>query len=504
MQNLSATLPNLTYGRHPGVVDLLKEAVFWIDAEHAQEGEQTAKNLGSGGSVLDARYGSGAGVDTNDPLFLPHSGENYAYFPGVAGNYLSSPDSVPLSITGDLFVYTEVQLDDWSPSTGSNLISKWTASGNQRSWRLQVGSTGFLTLTISTTGADAIASISTVSLNTVLSDGDRKYVGATFDSDNGAGEKSIRFWISEDAITWEELGVAVVSAGAATIFDSTAVIEIGSINLGTAELTSGKIYKSVINSGIGASGIPGGTTVFEFNADTDISTGQETSFVCTSGQTVTVNRATSGRKTCLVTRPVWLFGTDDYLEVADNALLDFPADQDFTVLAILRMWHAPASTRSIIAKGIYGAASHSYSIASLPTQIQTFYAPASPAYFYSQALNPSYTGEIFVASLGRSIASPFSYRNKTSIGTAASGGVLSGAVENVNVLRIGRDSSVGDFCDMEFLSALIFRRSLSADEIAAIVDYYQRMSAPIEGALVDHNGNFITDHDGNYIYDPNY
>ena len=52
-----------------------------------------------------------------------------------------------------------------------------------------------------------------------------------------------------------------------------------------------------------------------------LKTGAETSFTALTGQTVTITRSTSGRKTAIVTQPCWLFGTDDYMEV-NNRWID--------------------------------------------------------------------------------------------------------------------------------------------------------------------------------------
>jgi hypothetical protein len=117
-----------------------------------------------------------------------------------------------------------------------------------------------------------------------------------------------------------------------------------------------------------------------------ITTGAATSFTAVTGQTVTINRSTSGRKTVAVTQPTWLFGTDDYMEVnnrymahstsaenyvylsgatsnymsvADSPPLDITGDIDIQVKVALDDW-TPSVAQMLLSKWNVGGINRSY------------------------------------------------------------------------------------------------------------------------------------------------
>ena len=104
--------------------NLLKTAVWWIDAAHPSASSQAITNLGWGGSTLNAQAGSGSGVDSNDPKYLSWEGENYVYLPGVAGNLMTVPDEASLDITGDIDLRVNLAMDDWTPASSSALLDQ--------------------------------------------------------------------------------------------------------------------------------------------------------------------------------------------------------------------------------------------------------------------------------------------------------------------------------------------------------------------------------------------
>ncbi|MCP4960920.1 MAG: hypothetical protein GY925_16845, partial [Actinomycetia bacterium] len=93
---------------------------------------------------------------------------------------------------------------------------------------------------------------------------------------------------------------------------------IGTNNSGTAPL-QGIIQRVIVRSTIG------GAAILDVNLPVDIDTSSDpdagqTSFTCTTGQTVTVNRATSGLVTAIVTRPVALLdGIATYVQLPADA-----------------------------------------------------------------------------------------------------------------------------------------------------------------------------------------
>ena len=267
-------------------------------------GQNTLTNGGSAGSLLPVTVGSSLAADSNDAKFLAHDGTNYVYLPGSTSNSLEVPDSAALDVTGDIDIRVRVAMDDWTPGTTTNLISK--AAASNISYRLQVDTSGTLAFGWSSDGT-TLGSTRFSTVATGVADGAAKWVRVTVDVDNGASGNDTKFWLSDDGSTWTQLGTTVTNAGVISFFSGTAAIVIG-LDLVQGRFLSGKIYRAQILNGID------GTKVLDVDTSV-ITTGAATSFTAVTGQTVTINRSTSGRKTVAVTQPTWLFGTDDYMEV---------------------------------------------------------------------------------------------------------------------------------------------------------------------------------------------
>ena len=88
-------------------MSVLDRAVaYWAAKDYSGSGDL----LDGSGNGHHAQLGSTPGADTNDPLKLPYTGTQYAYFPGSAGNEVSVAglsNSTP-------FDYTVTYLDDSS------------------------------------------------------------------------------------------------------------------------------------------------------------------------------------------------------------------------------------------------------------------------------------------------------------------------------------------------------------------------------------------------------
>ncbi len=187
----------------------------------------------------------------------------YNYLPtGSSGNYLSAPDSAALSITGDITIDAKVAPADWTPAGLQTLVSKWDTGTNQRSYLFGINADGTLQFQMSAAGTATTLSVpSTVA--TGLTDGTTKWVRVSWDADNGAAQNVTRFYTSPDGTTWTILGTAVTTATARTIFDSTNILEIGSLNIGTGNFFVGALYQvKVYNSDLQTTS---GTAVFNAN-----------------------------------------------------------------------------------------------------------------------------------------------------------------------------------------------------------------------------------------------
>jgi hypothetical protein len=445
-----------------GAEQLLKQAVWWIDSAHSSASGQAVTNLGWGGTALNAQLGSAGSADSNDPRYLDWDGENYVYLPGVASNFLSVPDEAALDITGDIDIRAQVALDDWTPSATQLILSKLNNTGDQRSYTVNIRTSGVVRLSWSTDGAGTVNADSTVA--PTVADGAALWVRATLDVDNGASGYDVKFFTSSDGVTWTQLGTTVTGVGVTSIFASTTAVRLGQ-DFGTTVM-AGKVHRAQILNGID------GTKVLDIDCS-QIGSGSANSFTALTGQTVTVDRSTSGRKTVAVTHPVWLLGTDDYLEVADNGLIDFGATDSFTVLAVVRQWNTPLSNGRVISKDNQTAAGGGYRLQITDTRV-----PSLTVYDGVDAVSVNGTAvtagqaTIIAGVLDRAGANINIYGNATAA-TAVSASTIDDT-SNALPLRVGsRASSVANNGEFEFIAAAVFRRALTSSELTTITSYYQ-------------------------------
>jgi hypothetical protein len=176
------------------------------------------------------------------------SGTNYLSLPGTTGHYASTPDAAALDITGDIDIRAYIAMDDWTPATDTAVVSKYTTTGNQRSYSLHVGSTGALIFLWSEDGS--VQKSETSSAVNTFTNGTAHWVRATMDVDNGASDAEIKFYTSEDGSTWTQLGSTQTNGATTSIFSGTGVLELGSRAAGTAALFAGKIFSAQVRTGI--------------------------------------------------------------------------------------------------------------------------------------------------------------------------------------------------------------------------------------------------------------
>lgn len=160
---------------------------------------------------------------------------------------ITTPDSANTSITGDL----ELQWDGWCEGWGAgkiDLMSKYGAAG-QRSYALQVESTGIISFFWTTDGSTLLSAQSTLPIPSYRK---RQAIKVTLDVNNGASGRTITFYTSDSITgTWVQLGDAVVQAGTTSIFDSTSVTTIGKNSNTTALNVEQRVLAAKILQGIG-------------------------------------------------------------------------------------------------------------------------------------------------------------------------------------------------------------------------------------------------------------
>ncbi len=217
--------------------------------------------IGSSGATVSCKV-------STDGDFAAH-----ALLPGTTSNYVKTPDAAALDITGDIDLRARAAL-----------IAKRQATG-QVSWEFRVdATTGNLSFAWSADGT--AVSVMTSDAAVGASDGTALWVRVTFDVDDGAGNKSARFYTSTDGVTWNQIGTTQTTAGTTSLFSSTSELSLGAIEAGATAPLNGKLYYAEVRSGIG------GSVVAEFDPENDATHGA-TSFVSGGGETWTVNQSGS-------------------------------------------------------------------------------------------------------------------------------------------------------------------------------------------------------------------
>jgi plastocyanin len=234
-----------------------------------------------------AYYGS-IGRNTRHRVSVDPPGSFAQIFDGSGADTISTPDSSGLSVTGDLDIRIDVDLDSWRGAT--NIIGKWTSTGNNRSYRLILNSTGYFGFAWS---EDGVAMLYRYSSCPVPIETGRISLRATIDVDNGASGRDIKFYTSTDtdlsSASWTQLGSTRTSTGTTSIYDGTASVEIGNLGITGYEF-SGRVYSALILDGI--AGTPVGSPDFTAAAEADTTVTDSQSNVWTrAGNAVFVDRA---------------------------------------------------------------------------------------------------------------------------------------------------------------------------------------------------------------------
>lgn len=468
----------------------LQDAVLWLDAQSVTSGHSMVPNLGSGGSVLDAQRGNGTSFI---PSLLEHTGENYLYLPGLTGNDASTPDGAPLDITGDIEVVLRVSPDSWTGADTRAFIGKSGAS--DVSWYINLLGDKRVRMYNSPDGTTLKNHLTSNVLP--FSGSETAWLKVTLDVDNGAGGSTLTVFYAADSPTepssWTTLQ-AVTVAGTTSIFSGVSELRVGQRGDGFW-FQPGKFYRAIVRNGIG------GTVVFDADF-TKLVNGSQTTFTedSVNAATVTINRSATGLKSVVVTRPVWLFGTNRYFQVADNDLLDFGATDSFTVMAVARFW-GTINNNSIIGKGTgnIGATMQGY---------QMFFSGGLPSYRLGDGTTrvggvssfaPT-AGEMRVLTFHRDVASDRAWAETHNV---ESGGrttdTTTGTLASGEALFVGGTAAVG-YTDAEVFAVAVWRRTLSSAEIGQVIQYYGLATAPSWAHLMlDENDVPILDESGDVI-----
>ncbi len=430
-----------------------KTVEMYLDANYAAG----AMWFDRSGNDHHGQWGSAPGDTNNEPQHDIRFSDKFFRLPGTSGNFLSVPDSVAVSITGDIDLRAKYAMTDWTPATTQYVLSKWAVSGNERSWTLGIQANGKPVLYSSADGTAVVTGQATVA--TGFTDGETGWLRVTVDVDDGGGNRVYKFYTSTDGTTWTQLGTTVTTAGTTSFYDSTALVNVSGIDQGTNQPLAADLHEAQIYDGID------GTLALDVNAADAISPYATFTERSTNAATVTINRSASGYVTTVVDRGMLLFSTDDYVEIADADGLDFALADDMTVLITYRLSFDGGKT------GLIGKHPDS--------------ADSSQGWLLMIQAGDAGTGLIGDGTNGAGSSAPTDpqyqvdqvqgFRRDTTADTLTSfidgspdltptTDPMTGTAANALPVHIGNINGIWDFLDGQVFSAVVFREALTDNE----------------------------------------
>lgn len=203
-------------------------------------------------------------VDPSDASTVTISGSSGAYIGAsglntvaATGNYAQAPASGVLNLANgaDLDVIVKATKADWTTAPGSLGGFVVRDDGAGRHWAFSMNSTGGLTFDAFNAAGTQFTYVSSVA--TGLAANATKWLRATLDTDNGSAGSDAKFYMSDDGVTWTQLGTTVTRSVVATWPSSTQPILVGAYRPALYPLGIGTIHRAIVKNGIG------GTTVFD-------------------------------------------------------------------------------------------------------------------------------------------------------------------------------------------------------------------------------------------------
>lgn len=168
----------------------------------------------------------------------------------------TTPSVTALNIVGDIDIRWWGHRDAWA-ATG-DLVSKWSATGNQRSHLFRAEADGTLTLFWTTDGVTVKEARSVVRVPDWAGE---IALRVTLDVNNGAGGWTVQFYWSTDlASSWNLLGPPATGTGVTSIFASTAPLTLGKEPTSVAGGPVQRIHGWQLREGIGGTIRSGRTT----------------------------------------------------------------------------------------------------------------------------------------------------------------------------------------------------------------------------------------------------
>jgi hypothetical protein len=425
-----------------------------FDADFTNLADGTTSFTESSSNAATVTINSASGADSNDPTYLEYTGTKYVYQPGIAGNYTSTPDDVSLQITGDIELVFDGALNDWSPAAACGLVSRYTGTAATSSYLIYLNTTGTISFYMSPDGINIGLSTQTPP---AIADGQRRAIKITRRQSDGR----VQFFSASTAAgPWTQFGVNQFLYAGLPINAGNQSLQIGVYNGGASGPMIGQIYAAQVRNGID------GTLVANFDATT--ATSPYATTTDSTGKIWTFNRSATGKKLAIVDRTMLLLGTDDYLEVQDQAGLNIGASDSFTLVSTLRHYGLVGAT-ALVAKDTALSGTLGYHLRT----------NASSKYVWNthDGTNENETGNTtdYTAGVVQALAGVRDVPSDLVI-SYLDGGVLesetdvtTATLSNTNVLRVGATSgSAASFGHFEFIGMAIFRKALTPAQLTQV------------------------------------
>ena len=393
-----------------------------------------------------------SGAESNDPLFLAYStdGEQYLYLPGTANDNATTTDQPQFAITDNMKVRVRLKVDDYNQTQSIVTI---TNTGDNKGYDFLFWSNS-IRLSYNTDGTYP-GWVHPVSAAHGVTAGTPHWFEAEFID----GDVTFREGATEAGLTL----IDTVLNASTTVTPGTGGVGIAKVGNHGVDTVPMVIYEvKIYDDG-----------VLVYHAHTADAAEPFATFTerSANAETVTINRAASGKKATVVDRDMFLLGTDDYLEIADHADLDFALADPMTVIFAGRTYDvSSASNPGLISKGIVfngdgvaGWVLHREWSGDTPrlrlqdgTNTTTAVGPAMVA------------GEAFAVAGQRNRTDDEASVFKDGVEGTEVTDAMTGTLANAIAVRIGNYAPGGSlYFDGEFHGAAIFRTALSDAEILA-------------------------------------
>ena len=184
------------------------------------------------------------------------------YFPGSSGNYVRTPNTASLDITGDITIIELLAAADWTPAATQYTLGKWEGSANHSYATGIQNTTGCLQLIVSGNGSEAVTATSSIA--PTITDGNMLWVKCDWRASDGRTRFYTAAYDGTRAIptSWTQLGTSqTATTTGSVLYSGAGVLEVGGLEGVNTLRFVGRIGRATVYSGIDGAA----TIVADFN-----------------------------------------------------------------------------------------------------------------------------------------------------------------------------------------------------------------------------------------------